>query len=191
MNDSLKSQRTLELITRVKDGDESAFEELLLQYTPLIEASVAKMLGDGLYSSYEDDFRQEAVVVLYNAILSYNIEQHEVEFGLFAKICISNALISQLRILKRQNIARLSETAFDGLFANDSEDPSLKVLEQENLNALYFKIKNALSKYEYRIWHMYMSGKTAKEISLIVGKDERSVSNAIYRIRKKLRKELQ
>jgi RNA polymerase sporulation-specific sigma factor len=191
MNDSLKSQRTLELITRVKDGDESAFEELLLQYTPLIEASVAKMLGDGLYSSYEDDFRQEAVVVLYNAILSYNIEQHEVEFGLFAKICISNALISQLRILKRQNIARLSDTAFDGLFANDSEDPSLKVLEQENLNALYFKIKNALSKYEYRIWHMYMSGKTAKEISLIVGKDERSVSNAIYRIRKKLRKELQ
>jgi RNA polymerase sporulation-specific sigma factor len=191
MNDSLKSQRTLELIARVKDGDESAFEELLLQYTPLIEASVAKMLGDGLYSSYEDDFRQEAVVVLYNAILSYNIEQHEVEFGLFAKICISNALISQLRILKRQNIARLSETAFDGLFANDSEDPSLKVLEQENLNALYFKIKNALSKYEYRIWHMYMSGKTAKEISLIVGKDERSVSNAIYRIRKKLRKELQ
>ena len=191
MNDSLKSQRTLDLVARVKDGDESAFEELLLQYTPLIEASVAKMLGDGLYSSYEDDFRQEAIVVFYNAILSYNVEQHEVEFGLFAKICISNALISQLRILKRQNIARLSETAFDGLFANDSEDPSLKVLEQENLNALYFKIKNALSKYEYRIWHMYMSGKTAKEISLIVGKDERSVSNAIYRIRKKLRKELQ
>jgi len=123
--------------------------------------------------------------------LSYNMEQHEVEFGLFAKICISNALISQLRVLKKRQYERLSGTSDEELFVHDSTDPSLKVLEQENLKALYSKIKSVLSDYEYRIWQLYMSGKTAKDIGNIVGRDERSVNNAIYRIRKKLREELQ
>ena len=49
------------------------------------------------------------------------------------------------------------------------------------------EIHNCLSDYEYVIWHNYMSGKTAKEIAATMGKNERSISNAIYRIRRKLR----
>ncbi len=191
MDKSCINRQMLELVCRVKNGDDGAFEELLRKYTPLIEASVIKVLGDELYSLYKDDFRQEATVVFYNAIMAYDTEQVEVEFGLFAKICISNALISQLRILKRREAERLSETADDGLFLHDSDDPSLKVLEQENLKTLDSKIKNTLSAYEYRIWQMYVSGRTARDIAGLVGKDERSVNNAIYRIRKKLRAQLQ
>ena len=191
MNDICKSRHTLDLVEKVKKGDDGAFEELLQKYTPLIEASVSRVLGEELYSLHKDDFRQEAIVVFYNSILAYDMEQHDVEFGLFAKICISNALISQLRILNKRNAERLSETSDEGSFLYDSEDPSLKVLEQENLKTLYSKIKRILSEYEYRIWQLYMSGRTAKEIGVIVGRDERSVANAIYRIRKKLRAELQ
>ena len=191
MNDICKSRHTLDLVEKVKKGDDGAFEELLQKYTPLIEASVIKVLADESYSLYKDDFRQEATVVFYNAILAYDTDQHEVEFGLFAKICISNALISQLRILKRREAERLSETSDDGLFSRDSEDPSLKVLEQENLRTLDEKIKNTLSAYEYRIWQMYVSGRTARDVAALVGRDERSVANAIYRIRKKLRERLQ
>ena len=54
-------------------------------------------------------------------------------------------------------------------------------------NSLYSAIKKNLSDYEYTIWHSYMLGKTAKEIGEMLGKDEKSVSNAVYRIRKKLR----
>ncbi|MBE6577907.1 MAG: sigma-70 family RNA polymerase sigma factor [Ruminococcaceae bacterium] len=191
MNEKFKDRGVLDLIAMVRDGNDGAFEELLQRYTPLIEASVARVLGEEQYSLYRDDFKQEATLVFYNAILSYNMEQHEVEFGLFAKICISNALISQLRVLKKRQYERLSGTSDEELFVHDSTDPSLKVLEQENLKALYSKIKSVLSDYEYRIWQLYMSGKTAKDIGNIVGRDERSVNNAIYRIRKKLREELQ
>ena len=52
---------------------------------------------------------------------------------------------------------------------------------------LYTIIKNNLSDYEYRVWHNYMLGKTAREIGDLVGSNEKSVTNAIYRIRKKLR----
>ena len=75
----------------------------------------------------------------------------------------------------------------EGLFINDFEDPSVKILERESLRALYSVIRGSLSEFEYRIWQLYLSGRTAKEIGDIVGKTDRSISNAIYRIRKKLR----
>lgn len=180
-----------ELILRVREGDEQAFEALLNRYTPLIEASVAKCLGDDMYSLHKDDFVQEATVVFYNSILTYDMDQHEVEFGLYAKICIANALISQLRVLKKRNAERLSEASDEGLFDNESEDPSLRVLEQESLKSLYSVIRGNLSDFEYLVWRLYMSGRTAKEIGRRVGRDEKSVNNAIYRIRKKLRERLQ
>ena len=178
-----------ELILRVREGDGGAFESLLQLYTPLIEASVSRVLiDDELFRLYADDFRQEATVVFYNSILTYDMEQREVEFGLYARICISNALVSQLRILKKRNTERLSATSEDGLFTNDSEDdPSVKILEQESLRALYSVIRKSLSDFEYRVWRLYMSGRTAKQIGEVVCKDERSVANAVYRIRKKLR----
>ena len=190
MSEISETRDTLELISRVRSEDGAAFEALLDKYTPLIEASVVKVLGEELLSLYGDDFRQEATVVFYNSILTYDMEQHEVGFGLYAKICIANALVSQLRVLKKRKAERLSETSDDGLFANDSEDPSLKILEQESLSSLYSVIRGNLSDLEYCIWQMYMSGRTAKDIAAVIGKDERSVNNAVYRIRKKLRAKL-
>ena len=104
MSEISETRDTLELISRVRKEDGVAFEALLKKYTPLIEASVVKVLGEDLLSLYGDDFRQEATVVFYNSILTYDMEQHEVEFGLYAKICIANALISQLRVLKNRTI---------------------------------------------------------------------------------------
>lgn len=191
MQNAEKRGEVLRLICRVRSGDEEAFEELLGQYAPLIEASVARFAQDELYSSYREDLRQEATLVFYNSIMTYDTEQGDVEFGLYARICISNALVSQLRVLKKRKAERLTEASDDGLFVNDSEDPSLRVLEQESLKTLYSVIRGNLSEQEWRIWKMYTSGKTARQIGECIGKDEKSVSNSIYRIRKKLRAKLQ
>lgn len=181
----------LQLICRVRNGDGEAFEKLLTQYAPLIEAAVSRCSQDELYGSYREDLRQEAILVFYNSIMTYDTEQSDVEFGLYARICISNALVSQLRVLKKRKAERLTEASDDGLFVNDSEDPSLRVLEQESLKTLYSVIRGNLSELEYRVWRMYMSGMSARQIGESIHKDERSVNNAIYRIRKKLRAKLQ
>ena len=186
MVDCSKNRELGELISCVKSGDNEAFELLLEKYTPLIESLVVKCL-DEEYSLHGDDFRQEATVVFYKSILTYDNEQNEVEFGLYAKICISNALISQIRTLKKRKGESLSDTSADSLFDNNSEDPSTRILEQENLKSLYSVIRGNLSEFEYHIWQLYVQGRTAKQIGEAVGKDEKSVSNAIYRIRKKLR----
>lgn len=193
MGESESRQDTLDLLLKARDGDQSAFEALLEKYTPLINASVLSCLEDGLYSLYADDFRQEASVVFYNSVLTYDIGQSEVEFGLYAKICISNALRSQLRLLKKRTAERLADEADGELLAvstDAAEDPSLRVLELEGLEELYSAIREKLSALEYRVWRLYTSGRAARDIAELIGKDERSVNNAIYRIRKKLREQL-
>ena len=175
------------LIEKVRNGDQSAFKELVVRYDPLIETLVFKFFDDDVSGLNRDDLRQEAVLRFYNSILTYDIEQSDVEFGLYAKICISNALVSQLRLQKKHTAEQLAESQDASIFVHDSDDPSYKILEEERVKALHSLIRKNLSPYEYRIWHFYMSGRTSKEISTLVGTDEKSVGNAIYRIRKKLR----
>ena len=189
---SQKQIEIRELIDKVRLGEEEAFASLLSAYSPLIESLVAKFQNDGSLSFSKEDLLQEATVVFYNSIMTYDLEQTDVEFGLYAKICISNALVSRMRALKRVSAESLTDTPIDSLFANDSdyEDPGARILEQENLKALYSIIRKNLSAFEYKVWQMYMSGRTAADIATAVGKDEKSVTNAIYRIRKKLRAQL-
>lgn len=190
---SLKNDKNKvrELITSFRSGDQNAFSELLDAYAPLIEASVAKYSGVYESGMEADDLRQEATVVFYNSVMTYELDQNEVEFGLYAKICITNALISLMRAHKRHETERPSDPLSDDFFVSDSEDPLRKILEQESVKKLYSVIRKSLSDFEYRVWQLYMSGRSAKEIGAVVGRDEKSVANAIYRIRVKLREQLQ
>ena len=175
------------LILDVRCGDQNAFDTLLDQYRPLIDASVARFSSDESFSLYCEDLKQEASVVFYNSILAYDLDQNEVEFGLFAKICIYNALVSFLRALKRRSAEPVAEIPQNLITVQDFEDPSARMLEQERLKSLYAVIRKNLSELEYKVWQLYISGRSAAEIAALLSTDEKSVNNAIYRIRKKLR----
>ncbi len=195
MYSELEKREVLHWIDRVRnasfDDRQTAFEELLQRYEPLIQSLVQKFSEDPLVQRFKEDLRQEAIVAFYHSILVYDTDQTEVEFGLYAKICISNALVSQQRKLKRRAMEPLADTERDNFFVHETEDPSESILEQERVEALCLIIRNNLSTFEYRVWQYYMSGRTAKEIAELTGREERSISNAIYRIRKKLRAVLQ
>jgi RNA polymerase sigma factor (sigma-70 family) len=175
------------LIVAVRSGDQCAFDSLLRQYKPLIDASVAKFSSDESFALYHEDLKQEASVVFYNSILAYDLDQNEVEFGLFAKICIHNALVSVLRSLKRRSAEMLAHIPESLFTVQDFEDPSSRMLERERLKSLYAVIRKNLSDFEYAVWQLYMSGRSANEIAARLDTDAKSVSNAVYRIRKKLR----
>lgn len=195
MHSESEKQEILCLIHQVRDADfdgrQTAFESLLQRYEPLIQSLVERFSKDADAESLQEDLRQEATVVFYHSILAYDTDQTEVEFGLYAKICISNALVSQVRKLKRRAPESFSDLERDIFFIHESEDPSESILEQERAEALCLVIRNNLSTFEYRVWQYFMSGRTAKEIGALTGRDEKSISNAIYRIRKKLRAVLQ
>ena len=77
---------------------------------------------------------------------------------------------------------------------NDSEEEvsdSLQdtVVQHELEEKLLSMAEKILSNYELRIFKMYLQGERTKEISAKIGKDEKSVNNAIFRIRSKLKKQ--
>lgn len=174
------------LVNAARAGDESAFEKLLEAYTPLIDSmsrSFANIADD--FECYED-IRQEACIAFYKAVQNYDSVKWEgVTFGFFAKCCLRKRLISYTRtLLRRESVLPLEERI------NEEEDVTAGVVAEEAYMELYRRIEAVLSPYENRVWWLYLSGQTTGAIAAKLGKDERSVQNAIYRIRKKLRAEL-
>ena len=181
-------EEVIQLLIKVRDNNDSAFEILCEKYKALIDSMSKKyseMHPDNAnVGGIRDDFSQEAKLAFYNACLSFNIDNGKVTFGAYSKTCIRNRLISCLRRAtskKRQKINDSDEEVSESL-----QDTVVKRELEEKLISLAEKV---LSNYELRIFKMYVHGARAKEISAKIGKDEKSVNNAIFRIRSKLKKQ--
>ena len=184
---SVTQDRT-RLIELAKAGDQLAFESLLDSYAPLIDSMTGRFSAPTSSVQDREDLRQEALIAFYRALVHFDTAQSEVKFGLYAKECIRNRLISYLRSQKRhENVVFLADDPADEKQPEADEDPARLLIEEESYLALSRRIHDALSEYENRIWWLYLSGRTASEIAQQVGTQEKSVQNAIYRIRKKLR----
>lgn len=177
------------LVVEAQKGDQNAFAKLLEAYDPLISATVSKFKISGMSDADEEDLRQEAVLAFYSSLVSYDPNISGVEFGLYAKVCICNRLVSQMRILKRHLshsvISYDTEKLLEKLVSY--EDPAARIAEIESERSLLRLINDNLSKYEQRVFRMYVSGMSALEMAQKLDSSEKSVNNAVYRIRKKLK----
>jgi RNA polymerase sporulation-specific sigma factor len=172
----------LDLINAVREGNENAFEALLEAYEPLIDTMSRSFANTAEDSESHEDLRQEACIALYKAVQTYDVTQNEISFGLYAKLCVRNRLVSYTRKLRRREpILPLEERI------KAQEDVTQGVVAEEAYMELYRRIEAVLSPYENHVWWLYLSGQTTGAIAAQLGKDERSVQNAVYRIRKKLR----
>ncbi len=107
-----------------------------------------------------------------------------VSFGFYARVCVNNALISALRKYnaekKRQRRVREKTEAA-------STDPLTCIIGSENRRELMEKIIGSLSKFEKKVFNLYITGKSAHEIAEELHRDDKSVSNAIYRMKVKIK----
>lgn len=173
----------IQLIFNVRNGSESAFFELCEQYKPLLMSMANKHAAMCSDEDLKDDFLQEAKMAFYNAIIAFDTNQSAVSFGFYVKRCIRNRLVSCVRKVnskKRRQSSQADKTESDG-------SPQESVIQYEITKEEVLSLaKDTLSVYELKIFNMYLSGLRAKEISAKLGKSEKSVNNAIYRIRSKL-----
>ena len=91
---NLSQDALIGLIKAAKNGDQSAFEALLEQYTPLIDSMTERFGGSACSEQDKEDLRQEAIICFYRAMTRFDTEQEKVQFGFYAKECIRNGLIS-------------------------------------------------------------------------------------------------
>ena len=60
------------------------------------------------------------------------------------------------------------------------------MISKENLEVLNKQMKKALSKLEWQVLNLYISGKNYQEIAKELDKAPKSIDNALQRIKKKL-----
>lgn len=170
-----------ELITLAKNGDEGAFSELCEKYKPLIENMTDRYISRlNAIIQDKDDLRQEATVAFYRAVTTFDMCQDKVSFGLYAKICIKNRMVSLIRRANKKSSPRtVSNPKNDGKRIGD------RVLDFSELLSVSERL---LSKREGLVFSLYIGGKTYKEISDVLHVSEKSVDNALFRAKSKIKR---
>jgi RNA polymerase sporulation-specific sigma factor len=174
-------------LLRAREGSGEALTALQTAYRPLMDSMLSRY-SVGMTDQERADMREEAERAFLRAVTRYDLESPRITFGAFAKICMRNGLISarnELYEMRRESMVALEdeELADDG-------DIAAELADEENFRHLCRVVSGHLSDYENRIWWQYVMGVSVADIAKGLGRDERSVHNAIYRIRKKLRKRL-
>lgn len=188
---ALRDENITVLVERVKEGDDVAFEELVRLYTPLIESSTARFsasLPPEVSSAETEELRQDARLALYRAAMTYNCEKYDISFGLFAKICIRNYLISSIR--KIASSVRRSKRAKAGITDEQIHGNMSVQNGVGNIGSLSAFGDETLSRYEKEVFYRYAAGQKPREIAASMNRDVKSVHNAICRIKAKLKREL-
>ena len=157
------------------------------QYSRLVAKYVRRYF---LVGGDVDDLYQEGMIALLSAIRGYDPDRSD-NFEAYASICIKNRLIDVVRreTLENDRAAEVFNVLQDN-FSIDVSDPEAKVIGDESAVELKQVILDLLSAFEASVLDLYLEGYTVKEISDILGKNIKSVDNAIVRIRNKLKQYL-
>lgn len=167
------------LIEGTRKGTQGKFEELLETYRPLVVSTVSSFAHSSELE--REDLMQEATIAFFRAAQTYDLDSESVTFGLYAKICIRNRLISLARKAKASARQKKSDSA-DESAARSSDAHSF--IEADKLSELI----SSLTVLEREVLSGRLSGLSYEEIAKKIGKDAKCVDNALVRIRRKSKK---
>ena len=177
------------LLQKIKKGDELAFESLTKQYGPLLTSVAASFdqtaRGEGQNGIFADLY-QDLTIALFKAACSFDTDQDKVTFGNYAKRCLNNCAISFLR--KARSAARREEKVKNSLKKEQKSATSFSGVPDGDGTSALNAAKSILSPYEYSVFVRYIDGVRVSEIAADQGQDAKSVSNAIFRSKAKIKK---
>ena len=182
-----KNEEVNKLIELVVAGDSDSFTRLVDVYNPLLKKILNVYTTEEMSKEDVEDLSQEELIAFYRAIINFDKDQTDVEFGLYAKICITNSMISYKRAAaKKSNESLIGDDEMNSI--TDPEGEVSKFFElKESERELGEQIEKTLSQYENEVWSYYVNGCSTKEIAGKLNSNEKSIDNAIFRIRKKLK----
>ncbi len=182
----------MELHTMYLSGDVNAGNELVLRYRRLVKICIRPYF---LAGGDSEDLLQEGMIGLLSAIREYDPDGGS-SFRSFAELCIRRRVISAARSASRQKHAPLNDgLSLEQLQSGESQQvfehvlvPSAEELVLDKTWKDDFIAANSrfLSEFEADILMDYLSGSSYAEMAQRAGRSEKSIDNAIQRIRKKL-----
>ncbi len=179
------------IVLLAKDGNAEAMEFLFNKYKNTVKAIARSYY---IVGGDEDDLIQQGMIGVFLAVKSYN------GVGPFAPYVfkgIKNRIIDLIRQSNQKKHAPLynyislssqddADMLKSSITMDDKFEPEREYINKEEEHELKIKIKNALSNYENEVLSLYLEGYSYDDISGKMGKNHKSIDNALQRIKKKI-----
>lgn len=185
-----------EILKLIYGKDNDAMEYMIKKYSPIVKKEIRTMY---LIGAETEDLYQEGMIGLFKAVRDFEPDKGAI-FSTFATLCVKNQVKSAVTAANRKKHIPLNQYisiyagnddgANEELFLDDGvkTNPEKKVLAKEDESEIFEKIKEKLSKLEIQVLNLYLDGLSYAEIGEKLNKTEKSVNNALQRIRGKLSK---
>ena len=188
-----------QLAELAQQGDVDAEEALLIRYKEIVRAKGSIYFiagGDG------NDIAQEGMIGLVKAIRSYKPDQGA-SFSTFAQLLITRQIVSAVRNASREKHSPLNNalslddpvkgsaddsTLADTIPAGSASDPELAAINTDMLKMVLQPESTFFSKLEHVVINYMAAGKSCREIADLTGKTPKQISNAVQRVRAKIKK---
>ena len=177
------------IVQQAAQGDEAAFEQLILQYQKPVYNIAYRMCGNA-----EDayDLAQEAFLNAWRGLPNF---QFDAAFSTWLYRLTSNACISYLRARKRR-------TAVSAVFLDEEGEtqelplpdpaplPEERVIRREEHEQIEAALNELEVEYREALCLCVYGGQSYQQIAETLGVKEGTVKSRIFRAREKLRKKL-
>lgn len=173
-----------ELITKIRENDQDAFEALFYRYLPLIKYIISKNSYTG---SDPEDMLQDATISFYYAAQMFDFRS--ASFSTFLSVCVDRSLKSTIR--KAAAKKRIPEELIIPMDDNSEADFKTLSAEEEFFHkadtfAASDAFKSRLSDLEFKVLKSFLNTESYDKTAEELGLTKKSVDNAMVRIRKKL-----
>ena len=172
-----------QLALACQGGDKAAWEKLYTKYKPIVLSIARRFFLSG---GETEDLVQEGMCGLYSATLGFNPENGG--FSAYANKCIRNRIVDAVKLSNGakhsalNNFLPIMEVGAERMSLN----PEDEVIGREGKREILQKMSTALSSLEFKAIIMYTDGMSMAEISSALGKNIKSIDNAINRAKNKL-----
>lgn len=175
------------LVSLAKSGDTKALTQLIERYSKVILQKAKSFKG--LCGIEFDDLYQEGMMGFVSSVYSFD-ETRDIQFPTFAMTVATRKMLSAIKISNnKSNLPLRSYVSIEeeNNLLSHSPTPEEVVICNEELEKISDFVKNNLSKTEKKVLKLSLLGMSYSEIAEILECTEKSVDNAIQRIRKKIR----
>lgn len=199
LHEKISSLSEDKLLGLAQSGDGKAMEYILEKYRNFVRAKSRTYF---LIGADREDIIQEGMIGLYKAVRDYK-QDSGANFRSFADLCITRQIITAIKTATRQKHSPLNSyislnrpvyenesenTLMNSVIEEHSFDPEEIMINRERFALLEERLVASLSKYETQVLKRYLSGKSYTDIAYEMGKSEKSIDNALQRIKKKTEK---
>ena len=185
-----------EMVRMAQEGSSTAAEHLIEEYKELAKIKSAKYY---IIGGDKEDVVQEGMIGIFKAIREFD-ESKEASFKTFAEICINRQIISAIRKANLQKHQILNESVslnqeqnpaedaatLEEMICSKNDNPESLMLMQEIVEYLRSDNDKLFSPLEKKVLDKMLQGKKYREIAADLEKSDKSIDNAIQRIKKKI-----